>query len=307
MSNMRLVVLIIAFFALTSAAVAQADDDQGNKTTYSKIVNIDDRLTNIETEISAIQSRFGANFEDQFGRLIQIIFALFAVSVTAVLFIANTWIKERVTSLHDAELEKAKIKLNTLVNTANADVGANIYTTIGGHCIDLYKNFDEPSLGGRHHKLYQSYVSMAVRIAANAYLYASRLEEFLDSRPPDSLTPAERKKYKKVIDYALNNYVFYLAQRGYKQDKHLLRELLPKLIKIASERKENNEERWWDFEDTVIWAKLNIDRNNAITCREEISVLMTSPSVDTDWRMSVKERYDLYNKTCFHEAEKIFL
>lgn len=298
-------VALTIWLLMVSAAPSFAQQTQ--KSTYSKIINIDERITNIETEMSATNARQAANFEDQFGKLIQIIFAVMALSVTALIFIANTWIKDKVTALHDAELEKAKTKLNTLVNTANADVGANIYTTISGHCIDLYKNFDDPVLGGRHYDLYRSYVSMAVRIGANAYIYASRLEQFIESQPADSLTAAERKKYKKVIDYALNNYVFYLAQRSSAKDREILKDLLPKLVKSSADRKNAYEEKWWDFEDTIIWAKLNLDRTQANLRRKELIDLIRTSGVDADWQLAVRERYALYNKTCTHEAQMVHL
>lgn len=291
---------------LSSNSFAQTVGQQSNQGIYSNLANVDDRLKNIESQIVSIDKMQSHNFADQFSKLIQLMFVIIGLSVTFLIFIGNTWIKERVTSLHETELEKTKTKLGSLICAANADVGANIYTTIGGHCIDLYKNFDAPSPGGRHHELYKSYVTMSVRIAANAYVYASELQKFVDSQPSNSLTVSERIRYKKVVDIALNNYVFYLAQRNTQNDKDLLIDLLPKLIKVAADKKASGE-KWWDYEDTIIWAKLHLDRNEAAARKVEIQAILDSSNVCTDWRAAVKERYELYNKTCTNEAEKVIL
>ncbi len=304
--NAILAALILTFIHFSGALCAEKTPEQASNSTYAKVISIDERISNLESDLSVIKAKQTQVFEDQFSKLIQILFVMVGISVTFIIFLANTWIKDRVTSAHDAELEKTKSKLGMLVGTANLDVGANIYTTIGGHCIDLYKNFEEPALGGRHHELYKSYVSMAVRIAANAYLYASKLQTFIDSQPNDALTQLEKARYRKLIDVSLNNYVFYLSQRGTQKDKDLLIDLLPKLSKVAADKKVAGD-KWWDYQETVIWAKLHMDRNTALICKLEINELMEIPNVSPDWRASVKERYALYNKTCAHEAEMIIL
>ncbi len=306
LKHIACVAMILISAQCYGVSSAQNAAPHNSKDTYTKIVNVDDRIGDLETEINGLKSRQAQNFEDQFSKLMQLMFVILGLSVTAIIFLGNTWIKERVTALHEAELDKTKKKLDALVGTSIANVGADIYTTIGGHCIDLYKNFDDPHIGGRHHELYKSYVTMAVRIAANAYAYALKLQEFVDLQPWDALTAAEKIKYKSALDRSLNNYVFYLAQRGTQRDKDLLYDLLPKLIKITSDKKTAGE-KWWDYEDTVIWAKLHIDRNSALTRKMEIKALIENPNVRADWRISVKERYDLYNKTCAHEAERIVL
>lgn len=51
--------------------------------------------------------------------------------------------------------------------TGKAEIMATVFATVGGYCIDLYKNFPEPAPGGKHHELYKSYVNMAARLATH--------------------------------------------------------------------------------------------------------------------------------------------
>jgi hypothetical protein len=323
MRNALLISVMLALFATplyaqppASAQLQQSLTQQAQSDVNSLAQTIDGlkiKLEEANKKIELMQSSLETFKEKQFessathfAQLVVIGIGSFAIALALAAFLGNMWVKDRVTALHESELATTKAKLSKMVDAASADVGANIFTIIGGHCIDLYKNFDEPQLGGRHYNLYKSYVSMAVRVAANAYVYASKLEEMLESQPNEALTPLEKTRYRGIYEVALNNYVFYSAQRRSSTDLELLKTLLPKLTRVVNDRKIKGDEKWIDFQDTVIWAKLHIE-GNAISRRNEVIELFSYSKANAEWCAAVKERYGLHNRTCLHEAEMVHL
>jgi hypothetical protein len=191
--------------------------------------------------------------------------------------------------------------------TVNADIGANIYATIAGQCIDLYKNLPKPACGGVHHDLYNSYVNMAVTIATVGYSYSQRLKEQLDNQRDAQMTNKEKDRYEKILSVNLNNYLFYLAQRGRKDDKEIVSGLLPSLEKIADDKQSQREKNWWYYKETVLWANLHLKRATAKETGQAVQLLLDLDQVDYEWKKDTAAHYDLHNRLCTQASDKVIL
>lgn len=288
----------------------QAERHEENKSTYRRVVSIDDRLANVESDVSKLSDRIYAQYTDIFSKLAQIGIGAFAIAVALAAFIGNMWIKDRVNALHDDEIKRAREKLSEMLETGTADIGANIYSTIGAYCLDLYRDFDQPFPGGRHEGFYNSYLGMAAGVAEAAQDYARSLRKSLDRQKDQKntfLTAEQRASYDAVIINALNNYVFYLSQRGRESDKRNVSNALPELIKIVSEKRDAQAGEWWRLHDTITWAKLHLGRITPQVAAAEVQALLNDRDIDDDsWKNDVRKQYALYNK--FHaEVDRVIL
>lgn len=130
----------------------------------------------------------------------------------------------------------------------------------------------------------------------------------LFDKQSSTLSAHEKAIKEQIIVACLNNYVFYLAQRGSEQerDNESVASVLPKLIKIASEREAKGERGWWNYQETVAWAKLQLGRALAPETKDAVQRLMDNPDIDLDWKKDTKARYELHNKF-YPPAEKVEL
>ncbi len=289
--------------AIATSRNVIAEQHEEKAGVYRRIVSVDDRLANIESDVSKLSDRLYTQYVDIFSKLAQIGIGAFAIAVAIAAFIGNMWIKDRVNILHEDEIKRTRGKLSEMLETGTADIGANIYSTIGAYCLDLYRDFDQPYPGGRHESFYNSYLGMATEVAESAQDYARSLRKSLEKQKNKNntfLTAEQIDNYDAVITNALNNYVFYLSQRGTGSDKQNVSRVLPDLIKIASEKRAAQAGEWWRLHDTITWAKLHLGRITPQDAAAEVQVLLNNRDIDDDrWKNDVRKQYALYNK--FHD------
>jgi ribosomal protein S13 len=272
-----------------------------------RIDDVEHYASTVKDDVHKMQEKLSDESATHFAQLVIIGIGAFGMALTIAAFLGNLWIKDRVSALHEEEIKKTKSTLADMLLTVNADIGANIYATIAGQCIDLYKNIPKPARGGVHHELYNSYVNMAVTIATVGHAYSNKLQEQLANQRDAQLTAKEKERYGNIKSVNLNNYLFYLAQRGRKQDKALVSELLPALVKIAAEKESQCEKNWWYYKETVLWVKLHLGRATARETREAVQHLLDLDEVDYDWKKDTVAHYDLYNRLCANAADKVVL
>ena len=291
--------------------VSQMQDTSNDKDTLkSRVEELETKINNTNSTIKALGDSFSAHFVTQFNNLASIGVSAFVTAISIfiafVALIGNLLIKDAVKAAHDREMEKTQTALADMMSIASAEIGADFFATLGGHCIDLYKDFPEPA--GRHQPQYKSYVSMAASIATDGYKYSLELKELMKKQKKvveETKKDIEKRELKeRKILVCLNNYVFYLAQNG---DKHAVETVLNELIKIASDKKAKGDPDWYSLEDTIAWAKLHIGRYTATQTKNAVQLLIDNPDIDHQWKIETKVRYDLHDKCKSNENEKVKL
>jgi len=273
----------------------------------NRISELGARLSNIETDVYKYKEVNDSRSTTHFIQLVIFGIGAFAVAITIATFIGNIWIKDRVNVLHDEAISQRKTQLADMTKATRANIGANIYATIAGQCIDLYKNIPKPSKGGAHHDLYIGHVNMAVTIAGVGYLYSKALKEYLGKQKEGDLTVDEKTQFEELIYTSLNNYVFYLSQRGTPTDMKIVGNVFPELMRIANKKEVNAENKWWYYKETVYWAKLHLRRTTAQETRDDVQRLLDNPDIDIEWKEDTKAHYDLHNKLCDRDIDKVIL
>jgi hypothetical protein len=102
------------------------------------------------------------------------------------------------------------------------------------------------------------------------------------------------KEQKEVIKNCINNYVFFLSSRGEQADNEHVAEACPELEKIILEGQ--TIPRWYDYVDTLAWANLHLNRNDATKTTEKLLELVNDSGLSIWWKKAAIERYKLYNK-----------
>ena len=248
-------------------------------------------VKSLEAQLRAAQEKLSAQLITHTFQLVTYGVGAFGVAATLTSFLGNFWIKDRVLAMHNEAIESAKSTLDEKFKEAIAEASATIYTQFGGHCINLYKDFKDPS--GSNKGIYNSYINIAVTMSKYGYLNAEIMRKSLELQ---KLRPGETQKF--VIDGCLNNYAFYLAQRALPQDKAELATLLPKLEKTVSE--EGNSPGWWDHHDTLAWVKLALGLVSAADTKKAVNAILSNPLVPAAWKTAVIERYDFYDRFVEH-------
>ena|GEM_PF-4569817 len=267
----------------------------------ARIESLEKQTLDLQNEIQRIKDKSLTMF------LQLVIFGIgaFAIAMAFASFLVNTWVKDKVSDMHKEEIKKTQEKLADITRITRGDIGARIFSTISGQCIDLYKNMPKPAKGGAHHDLYNSYVNMAVSISSIGYQYAQVIKDYIDAQNEADLTKSELCKYMDAVAINTNNYVFYLAQRGNNYDVEIVASLLPYIDKTAAEKQSENAEHWWSYKETSIWAKLHIGRIPPSKASSEIQAMLDNDDLPSNWKHDVIARYALYDRVNESNVDKI--
>jgi hypothetical protein len=130
-------------------------------------------------------------------------------------------------------------------------------------------------------------------MATNAYVYASDIQMAFEKQ---NIIASEPQKL--LIWAAINNYIFFLSQRGTPEDDVKVADTMPKLLEIITEMR--NKPGEWHYLDTLAWANLHLRIHNAAETETIIQSLLNRNDIDRQWKVETKERYDFYNLVQLH-------
>lgn len=252
-----------------------------------RVAALSESVKSLETQLRAAQEKLSAQLVTHTFQLVTYGVGAFGVAATLTSFLGNFWIKDRVTAMHEEAFESAKSSLDEKTREAIAEASATIFMQFGGHCINLYKDFKDPSHNNKN--MYNSYVNIAVTMSKYGYLNAEIMRKSLELQ---KLTPNDTQKL--VIEGCLNNYAYYLAQRASPHDKTELATLLPKVEKTVADEGDNP--GWWDRRDTLAWVKLALGLASAADTHKAVTEILNSPLVPDAWKLEVIERYNFYDR-----------
>jgi hypothetical protein len=231
-----------------------------------------------------------------FLSIIAILVAIISVGTT---ILVNTT-KTKIEGLHNSLLDRSQVSLREMIEnfrneqlssakTARQELAANIYTQFAGHCINLYKDFREPAPAGNDNKIYSSYLNIAVELANNGYQNSNLMRESLRTRHEKPSTTQQA-----IITDSLNNFIFYLSSRGTQEDSAKISRALPELQRIIDQGQ--TIPLWYEYIDTMAWAKLHLGVRTAQETRAEIQRLFDNRAISHAWKIATKERYEFYDK-----------
>lgn len=267
-------------------------------------------IDTIKTDLKKLRDNFSTMFVTQFSSLasIGVAAALTSISIliAAMVFISNIVINEKVKSTHAEEMAKTRVRLKEITEVYHHYTSAKIYRLFATHSINLYKDLPAPTTG--HQKnLYESYLNIAVDTAKTAYRSSEDLQECLRNQN----LPASNEQ-KETIWACVNTYIFYLSERcnrGEHEDMDTVVSILPKLVKIISEIRDQREyrERWCNYQDTIAWANLHLGRKRAQETKNIVQELINLPDISPEWKSETKKRYDFFNKLQTEDENKVHL
>lgn len=214
----------------------------------------------------------------------------FAILATIYIAYINFSLKKRYDDIH-ADLRG---QLQKTISIAEKEVSAKIYTLLASHSINLYKDFEHPepaskhNQAGRHNKLYNSYLEIAATMAEYGYRNSVEMQG-LSKNEADKRTDGQ----KDVVKHCTNNYVFFLSSRGRPEDNERVARVLPELEKITSDGRKID--RWYDYIDTLTWAKLHLSLGTAAQTTNTILELIKNKGIPVAWKTAAIERYRFYN------------
>jgi hypothetical protein len=299
--------------SITQEHEHQEKDSGGDVITLStRVTSLEETVKNTNSTLRSLIDSYSSELLSQFKSLASVGVSAYATALSIFIAFAalmgNLFIKDRVKEIHEEERKKASETFSLMMETfshkvgiAGVEVGTDIFAILGGHCLDLYKDFPEP--GGRHNKVYKSYISMAESISAHGQEYGQLLRGLLDKEDREAITTQDvqkRARLERKIAVCLNNYVFYAAHNG---DKVAVESVIDDLVKIASDKKAKGDPEWYSYEDTLIWARLHIGRYTAKDASEALQRLLDIPDISLQWKKAALERYELYN--IFHPDDKV--
>src|ERR1019366_856041 len=195
-------------------------------------------------------------------------------------FISNIVINDKVKATHAEEITKTRLSLKQMTEVYHNYTSAKIYIKFATHSINLYKDIPTPTTG--HQKdLYESYLTIAVDMAKAGYRNSEDLQECLRNQN----LPASNEQ-KETIMACVNTYIFYLSERGRQEDMDNVVSILPKLVKIISEIRDEQKyrERWCNYQDTIAWANLHLGRKSANETKDIVQDLINLPDISQEWK-----------------------
>jgi hypothetical protein len=196
------------------------------------------------------------------------------------------------------------------LSTSHADVLTKIYGLLGGQIIYLYKDLGEP--GGKHKNLYISYLYIGVRVGTLGYSAANVLRNSLEKAGRNA--SAEQETYIRIC---INNFVFYLATMAAEEavivkaeedriDPKTVNEALDDLERIASLAYDHKDKYWYDYKDTVVWAKFHLGMLTSEQTKKEVELLLSDANIPQQWKHQVRKSYTFYNLFPEH-TDKVYL
>jgi hypothetical protein len=252
---------------------------------------------NIES-LSAAVSRLNEGISTQFVTLfsnmnnmwVATILTGFAILAIVSIAYINFSLKKKYDDLH-ADLRG---QLQKTVSIAEKEVSAKIYTLFASHSILLYKDFENPEPAGKytpvgkHNKFYNSYLNIAATMAEYGYRNSVEMQDLLKKERNE---PTDDQK--EVVKQCTNNYVFFLSSRGRPEDNERVEGVLPELEKITLDGRKID--RWYDYIDTLAWAKLPLNPGTALQTTNTILELIKNKGIPVGWKKAAIERYKFYN------------
>ncbi|MBG0797566.1 hypothetical protein IYX23_07780 [Methylocystis sp. L43] len=253
-------------------------------------------IANQQKAIEDLTAKFGDQFASQFHNLatvgISTLITAISILIAFIAFIGNVALKDAVKAAHEAEMVRARNQLDSLTKLANDRIHASVYGTISGQFVDIYKSIPNPR--GEQSNLLRSYLNSAIVMSKIAFDSADALVTKLDSLS-SVVSDSDKQQYVETRVRCMNNYAFYLAQRGLERDKIRVEEFLSEMIKTADTRKQNRESYWWAFEDTVVWVRLNLGLIHADQAAVVVQALLDGDCADADWKKGTVANYRMYN------------
>ena len=279
-----------------SAAVSnlQADISNGKENLTHTISAVTGLKDGISTQFVTLSSNMNSMW-------VTTILTGFAIFATISIAYINFSLKKKYEDLH-AELVNEQTKmindlrgqLQKMVSIAEKEVSARIYTAFASHSINLYKDFEKPepagqhSPAGKHNKIYKSYLNIATTMAEYGYRNSVEMQVLLKN-VANELSDYQKELVRKCI----NNYVFFLSSRGQPEDNERVARALPELEKITLDGR--GIDLWYDYIDTLAWAKLHLNPGTASQTCNTILELIKNKGVPAPWKTAAIERYKLYN------------
>jgi hypothetical protein len=292
--------LIICGQTYLDVAVAQGNSIPTSA--YSRVVSLDERVSNAESDILRISDRINASYIDIFTKVIALCATVFGITVAITALVGNMVVKDYMNSLHRNLLEETQRKLDEKISIFSKEIEqetaiavskaeSKIYTTFAAHCLNLYKDINNPDEPSRR-RIYESYLDIAVVMAFNGYASAQQLKRHIGDKPID-------KDQNDIFIKSLNNYAYFLAERSgqsssrAENDRVKLGELLNHLHETYGTHADSP--IWWSYKDTIIWVELHLGRITPEEASRLLNELLADGRVPGDWKERARQRYKFYN------------
>jgi hypothetical protein len=200
---------------------AEIDKEKSYDTDTRNSIN-----TNYNSELTALGILGISSFVALFIAVLAIITAI----IIGILFYIKKKIDQKHAILHktlEAKLsdmiDVSKKEILLMASTSHAEIAAKIYTMFSAHCINLYKDIIiDPTPGHYTYNMYRSYLDIAVSLANFGYTYAKDMQATLQER-----NVGISDSQKVLVDKAVNNYIFYRAQRATQDDDVKVADAMP--------------------------------------------------------------------------------
>lgn len=170
----------------------------------------------------------------------------------------------------------------------------------------MYKDLADP--GGKHKKLYMSYLYIGVRVGTLGYDAAKELRNSLEKAIKNASAEQEkiRTEQEKYIRICINNFVFYLASMAAEEamtaeaeedriDMNKVTEARDDLERIAFVAHDCKDKYWYDYKDTVVWAKFHLGMLTSEQTKNEVERLLSDASIPQPWKLQVRRSYAFYD------------
>ena len=250
----------------------------------SSINELGDKLT---SRVNEIVLGLTSSAASAYTTLIATIISVLAIFIPLASFLAQSLLKDFMQRRMERHLDEAQRLIKYTSNVSAYEQSLDFINQTALPFLALYDVIDR---GGRNREFFESLTTFIVGLTARAYELARALEALV-RQEHEILT----SKQAMLIHAAVNNYVFFLASRNMAEDKAKLSSMIPVLEKIYSSSKAQYESGWWNFAETLAWAKFQLGRASAATTSKIIQEIFDDSAIDSAWKLSTKKRYDLYN------------
>jgi hypothetical protein len=242
-----------------------------------------ENLKNTNEALRTITNNMSDHFINNFNNLITLLLSILAIVVTAF----SVWLGWYIPRFQEEIAKNVREAHEKELLYSKCSISARVLTAISAHCLNLYKDIDTDKDNGKHRTLYDSYLEIAKKISAYSYGNAKKLEE----RGIELAT-----EDKIIIDWSKNNRLFYVTTPFFnKQDdlnKTEIREIYNELNKVYKTcSKDTDDDRWWEFSETLAWAEYNMGYKNISEIKEKIESLINDPNLPDNWKREIRERY----------------
>lgn len=254
-----------------------------------------ENLKNTNEALRTITNSMSDHFINNFNNLVTLFLSTLAIVVTAF----SVWLGWYIPSFQEEITDKVNEAHEKMLKHSRNHIYAGLLTQFSSHCLNLYKDLKTDTPEKKN--LYDSYLTIAKNFSDLGYKKAKAL-----TNNKVKLTEEEEKMEKLIVDYSINNKLFFTATpfigiekstKNIKPDNQEVIELFNEMRNVCSSNdKTYREADLFNFKETLLWAKLHMKSYEDIKDIEsEINLTTHNKRFPLDWRKEIYRRYDKFN------------